>query len=53
MRKFMFGIIGIIALIWAVKVFAATEIEKLNVDFDNQDATMQLETGNFQYVNSV
>ena len=53
MKKWILSIIAVIGLVFAVRAWAATEIEKITFDLANQDATVYSETGSFALTNSV
>lgn len=53
MKKIVLAFIVSLVMVIAFRVYAATELEKINVDFANQDALMYLQNGNFIVSNSV
>lgn len=53
MRKFMLGLIAVVFIVFTVKAWAALEIESINVNFDNNQATEYFQNGNFVETNSI
>ena len=53
MKKWILSIIAVIGLVFAVRAWAATEIEKITFDLANQDAVIVSQTGSFVLSNSV
>lgn len=53
MKKWIVGIIAIFVLTYAVRTYAAMQINSINVNFKNHSASMNLQEGDFQTSNYV
>ena len=53
MKKFIFGLIAIVVLVFAVRSWAAIEFENESTDLANQDHVEHYQTGSFAVTNQV